>query len=148
MRFSAVSAALAIGGVMLLSACNKTPEPSTITQTAPTSSQPAVTAAAAAEQGDPLAVLTASPNPIDVCGQDKKVTSVTIDWDLSKTKTRNYHVWVEAPTQPKKLWFSSFKPTGSKQTGNWVRADTRVTVTTPDGKLVASTLITASACNR
>lgn len=147
MQFPLIPTAIAIGCAVFLAACNKAPEPSAATPVEAAAEQPAGAAAAGTEQGDPLAVLVINPNPIDLCGQEKKITSVVADWDLSKTKVRNYHVWVEAPTQARKLWFSSYKPTGSKKTGNWVRANTKFTITTPDGKLVASTVVAASACD-
>jgi hypothetical protein len=146
MRISITSAPLVVGSLVLLSACGKTQEPVPAAATTAATAQPTGDAATGTEQGDPLAVLTINPNPIDLCGQEKKVAAVTVDWDLSRTKIRNYHVWVDSPTEPRKLWFSSYKPAGSKKTGDWVRNGTKFTITSPDGRELTSVVTTTIPC--
>jgi len=126
-----------------LAACNNPSQPTATdaaTEPAPAATAPAPPA------GDPLASISAFPNPVDLCALEKKITRVDVSWDLSQTKVRNFSVWVEAPTQARKLWFSSFTPTGTKKTGNWVRNNTKFTITSSDGRELTSTVVAAAPC--
>ncbi len=97
--------------------------------------------------GDPLAVISVTPNPIDLCAQEDKITRVDVTWDLSQTKVRNFNIWVEAPTQARKLWFSSFTPKGTKKTGNWVRNKSKFTITASDGTELTSVVVDSVPCS-
>lgn len=138
---------LAASTSLFLAACGDPAPPAQPGPATTAVAEPAPADAAPPEPpGDPLASISVSPNPVDLCALEKKITRVEVTWDVAQTNVRNFNVWVEAPTQPRKLWFSSFTPTGTKTTGNWVRNNTRFTIVSSDGRELTSVVVTAAAC--
>lgn len=103
-------------------------------------------APAPAREAYAAAELSVEPNPIDVCSSQRKTAVVKVRWDMSKAGVRNYHLWVESPRQPRKLWVSGFKPVGEKVSGNWVKAGTRFTATSAAGVELATVEVRSMPC--
>jgi len=97
------------------------------------------------ERINPAIVLVATPNPADFCG-DKKLTTVTVNWDTSAANVPQYSIWVEAPNVRRKSWLGGSKPVDSKQTGPWVRDQTKFSMIDNSGTIVATTTVTAMEC--
>ena len=136
--------------VVFASGCGQSTPPSATDATAatepgtPADGAPAVPAGPT-ERINPAVVFTATPNPADFCN-DKNLTTVTVNWDVSAANTPIYSVWVEAPSIPRKAWMSGSKPVDSAQTGLWVRDQTKFTLVDNTGTVIAATTVTGADC--
>lgn len=77
----------------------------------------------------PGAQLTISPNPANFCEDNTQVLEVS--WNMEAAKPTRLHLWLENPNGKKKLWAVVRDQVGSRRTGDWMRAGTRVVAVDP-----------------
>lgn len=133
---------------LVLSACSPTAPEATNTPSdaTPTAGHATATSDQAQAAGALPGVITVDPNPIDVCNLEPKLAEVDVSWDLTAAQVRDFNVWVEAPSEERKIWISSFEAVDTKRTGKWVRENTKFTIIATDGRELASAMVSAAAC--
>lgn len=108
---------------------------------APAPAKPAWDTSAAPVAGTSV---TLSPNPADLCTRSR--TAVDVAWDVTAAGPATIQLWV-VNGDGHKLWAALKESSGSKRTGDWMRAGMAVAVVDPRTKtLINSATLEASAC--
>lgn len=138
---------------LALTACGKQEDAAPAAADAPTATTPDAPAATEQpvsrwdESAAPVegAVLTINPSEIDLCGA--KTTKVDVTWDVTTIGVKKPQIWVRDRTG-EKIWVALKEMTGTKTTGNWVKAQTEFLLVDPASKkLLNEASVTLKTCN-
>lgn len=106
-------------------------------------SEPAWDAAQAPVTGT---TLTVSPNPADFCTDAMQV--VQVQWDMTAANPTGLQIWIEDSKGNHKLWVAPSTRQGTKNTGPWISAGSRiVAVDSATNRVLNAVTIVGAPCS-